>query len=73
MKPRKPQNQKASYATMGEIIEGILNKDISVAEAEQIINATAQMNRIYGLELKRKELTGDALRIIEIKPFDETA
>jgi hypothetical protein len=71
MKTLKPVNQKSVYHSFADLYEKIMNDEIKTEKAEVAVTALAGMNRTFALEVKRSEVTGEALRIIETKNFDQ--
>lgn len=71
MKTLKPVNQKSVYASWGDLYVQIMDGDIKPDRAEIAAQALAGMNRTYALEVKRKEVTGEPMRVVESKNFEE--
>ena len=71
MKTLRPVNQKSLYHSWSELYGKIMDDEIEVAKAEQANAALCGMNRTQALEIKRAEVTGEVLRIIESKNFDQ--
>jgi hypothetical protein len=71
MKILKPVNQKSLYHSYADLYEKIMNNEIEVDKAEVAGKALDGMNRTQALELKRAEISGETMRIIETKNFDQ--
>ncbi len=70
-KTQKPVNQKSLYYSFADLYEKIMNDEISVEKSEQAVKALCGMNSVYGNEIKRAKIENKAMRIVELKKFDE--
>jgi len=71
MKTPKPVNQKSVYHSWGDLYAKIMDEEIDPTRAEVAIGALQGMNRTFALEVKRAEVTHEAMRVVEIKNFEE--
>jgi len=67
----KPVNQKSVYHSWGDLYVKIMNEEVDPIRAEAAIGALQGMNRTFALEVKRAEVTREAMRVVEIKNFEE--
>lgn len=68
----RPTNQKSVFHSYSLVFEKLGNNELDVDRAEAMNNALNGMNRVQALEIKRAEVTGETLRIVESKNFDDT-
>lgn len=70
MKTLKPVNQKSVYASFATLYEKLVNDEITPEKAEQLNASLNGMCRTYNLEIKRADITQQAMRNIEEKNFE---